>query len=93
MLQIFIIRNGNQSIQVFTRQLILKANFSVAKGGQFGEEDRELNVPVDGQDFGVAADISKLIIVRTGLNFSAITAHELDFVIWGRKMGGLLIIP
>lgn len=61
------------------------------ESGQLGEKERELDVAIDGEDFGVAGDVSELIVMLTWLDLPAITTHKLDFVVAQRVVG--VVVP
>ena len=59
-----------------------------AERGKLGKEGGELDGAVDGEDLGVAADVGELIVVGSGLDLAAVTAHELGLVVLS-----LLVVP
>jgi len=59
-----------------------------AERGEFGKKGGELDGAVDGEDFGVAADVGELVVVGSGLDLAAVAAHELGLVVLG-----LLVVP
>ncbi|KAL8130694.1 hypothetical protein V2J09_019849 [Rumex salicifolius] len=83
MLQILVIGDGDQGVKVLSRELVFEAEnirSGIADGGELRKDGGEFGIAVDCEDFGVAANVGKLIVVRTGLDFTAIAAHELDLV-------------
>ena len=57
MLEILVVRHRNQSIEVFSRQLVPEADLRIAESGELGHESAEPDAAIDGEDLGVAADV------------------------------------
>lgn len=82
MLEILVVSDGDQRVKVFSGELVLETDVIIAtESGELGHHGTELDVSFNGKDFGIAADVSELVVVLSGLDFAAITAHELDFVV------------
>lgn len=78
-LHVFVGGDSYQRIQVFIRKLISDAEVGrPGKFGQFCQEGREGDVAVDGDDTGVAAHVTELVVVRAGEDFAPEAAHEAD---------------
>jgi hypothetical protein len=78
-LQILIISNRDKCIEILTWELILDANLvGAADGGELGVEVGEAHGAVNGENLGFAVEVRQLVVMRPGLNPTAITDHELD---------------
>lgn len=81
MLEIIIISNRNQSVKILTRELVLEGDFSITKRRKLSDHGSELDRAIDGEDLSLATDVREKVIVRTGMDLTAIATHELDLVV------------
>jgi len=88
MIEIFFVINRDQSIEIFTKELILEANIGKHECGKLCHEVGEVDITMDGDDFVVAADvgITTMIMKRSKprLDVSTIGDHQLDSLTIGR---------
>ena len=82
--KVVVVGDGDESVEVFAGELVLEGDvvvLGVAEGGEFGKHGGELDGAVDGEDFGVAADVGELVVVGAWVDLAAIAADELGFVV------------
>jgi len=88
MIKIFFVINRDQSIEIFTKELILEANIGKHECGKLCHEVGEVDITIGGDDFVVAADVGIMTMImkssKPRLEFSTIGNHEDDSLIIGR---------
>lgn len=85
-LQIIVIRHRDQSVELLAGKLVLE---SKPRRNLFGRDNRrelrqqcgEFHGPIDGENFGLAADVREEIVVSAGLDFTAVANHEFNLLI------------
>ncbi|RYR18707.1 hypothetical protein Ahy_B03g063319 [Arachis hypogaea] len=86
--------DGDEGVEVLSGELVLESEVlrrgAVAEGSELREEGGELDVAVDGEDLGVAANVGELVVVAARLDLAAVAAHELGLEICRRR---LLLVP
>ena len=89
-IEVVVVGDGDQGVEILAGELVLKGDLGVgAESGEPGDHGVELDVAVNGEDLGLAADIGELVVVGTRVDLAAVAAHELGLVV-GRL---LLIVP
>jgi len=90
MIEIIFVINRDQSIEIFTKELMLEANIGKHECGKLCHEVGEVDITVDGDDFVVAANVGIMTMImkisKPRLDFSTIGNHELDSLTIGRRM-------
>ncbi|TQE12508.1 hypothetical protein C1H46_001899 [Malus baccata] len=92
--EVFVVGDRYENVEIFAGKLVLEVNGvirGVAEGGKLRDENKKLDIAIDNEDFGVTADVGKLVVMGAGLDFAVVAAHELDFVVGGyeRAFGSL----
>jgi len=89
MIEIFFVINRDQSIEIFTKELILEANIGKHEWrGKLCHEVGEFDITIDNDDFIFATDIGITTMImkisKPRFEFSSIGNHELNSLSIGR---------
>lgn len=77
-LDVLISGDGDESLKVFVRELVLEGDVGgggVGKLGELGLEGGEGGRPLDGDNAGVATYVAELVVVGAGENPAPKAAH------------------
>ena len=94
MVEVVVVGDGDEGVEVLPWELVLEGEVlgvAAAEGGELGEHGGELDVEINGEDLGLAADVGELVVVAARLDLAAVAAHELRLVVRRRLL--LLLVP
>lgn len=81
--------DGDQVVKVLAGELVADQGGPAVDFGHLAHDLREGGVPMDGDDAGVAADVTEGAVAGAGEDLAAIAAEELDLL--GGGGGGMVV--